>query len=234
MNAIFKRELKAYFLSPIGYVCVGAILFLYGMFYYMVMQYGRSGFIGESVFGSMFTWGMMIIPIITMRSFSEDKKNKTDQALLTAPVSVTGIVWGKFLAAFGVYCIATTLALFPAVIISLYASPSWGLIFGNYLGSLFYGAAMISIGVFLSSLTESQIIAAITTFGVSIILLLIDGMAGSAGSGVASVVSWISFQARYLPFTTGIFNTSSVVFFLSVVAIFNFVTARRLESKRWN
>ena len=103
MSAIFKRELKSYFSSPIGYVCVGAILFLYGLFYYMVMLSRTSDYIGSYVFGSMFTWGMMIIPIITMRSFSEERKNKTDQALLTAPVSVTGIVWGKFTAAFGVY-----------------------------------------------------------------------------------------------------------------------------------
>ncbi len=234
MSAIFKRELKSYFSSPIGYVCVAAILFLYGLFYYLVMMYRTSDYIGSNVFGSMFTWGMMIIPIITMRSLSEDRKNKTDQALLTAPVSVTGIVWGKFLAAFGVYFIATTLALLPAVVIGFYASPSWGLIFGNYLGSLLYGAAMISIGVFLSSLTESQIIAAITTFGVSIILLMIDSLASSVGDFIAQLVSWISFQSRYAPFTSGTFDVSSIVFFLSVVAIFNFVTARRLESRRWS
>lgn len=234
MSAIFKRELKSYFSSPIGYVCVAAILFLYGLFYYMVMMYRVSDYIGSNVFGSMFTWGMMIIPIITMRSLSEDRKNKTDQALLTAPVSVTAIVWGKFLAAFGVYFIATTLALLPAIVIGFYASPSWGLIFGNYLGSLLYGAAMISIGVFLSSLTESQIIAAITTFGVSIILLMIDSLASSVGSFIAQLVSWISFQSRYSPFTSGTFDVSSIVFFLSVVAIFNFVTARRLESRRWS
>ena len=234
MSAIFKRELKSYFSSPIGYVCVAAILFLYGLFYYMVMMNRVSDLIGNYVFGSMFSFGMMVIPIITMRSLSEDRKYKTDQALLTAPVSVTGIVWGKFLAAFGVYFIATTLALLPAIVIGFYASPSWGLIFGNYLGSLLYGAAMISIGVFLSSLTESQIIAAITTFGVSIILLMIDSLASSVGSFIAQLVSWISFQTRYSPFTTGIFDVSSIVFFLSVVAIFNFVTARRLESRRWS
>ena len=93
---------------------------------------------------------------------------------------------------------------------------------------------MISIGVFLSSLTESQIIAAITTFGVSIILLMIDSLASSAGAFMAEIVSWISFQTRYSPFTSGIFDVSSIVFFLSVVAIFNFVTARRLESRRWS
>ena len=234
MSAIFKRELKSYFSSPIGYVCVAAILFLYGLFYYMVMMQRVSDLIGNYVFGSMFSFGMMVIPIITMRSLSEDRKNKTDQALLTAPVSVTGIVWGKFLAAFGVYFIATTLALLPAIVIGFYASPSWGLILGNYLGSLLYGAAMISIGVFLSSLTESQIIAAITTFGVSIILLMIDSLASSAGAFMAEIVSWISFQTRYSPFTSGIFDVSSIVFFLSVVAIFNFVTARRLESRRWS
>ena len=233
MKAIFKREVRSYFNSPVGYVCVAALMALYGFYYYQAMLMGSSSYIAQ-VFGTLFTFSMMIIPIITMRSFSEERKNKTDQALLTAPVSVTGIVWGKFTAAFGVYFIATTLALLPAFVIGMYASPSWGLIFGNYLGSLLYGAGMISIGVFLSSLTESQIIAAITTFGVSIILLMIDSLASSVGSFMAQIVSWISFQARYSPFTTGTFDVSSIVFFLSVVAIFNFVTARRLESRRWS
>ncbi len=234
MKAILRRELKSYFASPIGYVCIAVLLFLSGLLYWNVMSIGSSSYIAM-VYSNLFTFSMMVIPILTMKSMSDEQKNKTDQALLTAPVSVTAIVLGKFLAAFIVYAIAMTGSLLPCVAISLFGSPSWGEIFGYYLGSLFYGAAMIAIGVFISSLTVSQVISAIATFAVSIFILLMGQLASLAsGTFVATVVEWLSFDTRYAYFTQGIFNISSAVFFLSVVAIFVFLTARRLESKRWS
>mgnify|MGYP005763433253 FL=1 len=234
MKAILRRELKSYFASPIGYVCIAVLLFLSGLLYWNVMSIGSSSYIAM-VYSNLFTFSMMVIPILTMKSMSDEQKNKTDQALLTAPVSVTAIVLGKFLAAFIVYAIAMTGSLLPCVAISLFGSPSWGEIFGYYLGSLFYGAAMIAIGVFISSLTVSQVISAIATFAVSIFILLMGQLASLAsGTFVATVVEWLSFATRYAYFTQGIFNISSAVFFLSVVAIFVFLTARRLESKRWS
>ena len=234
MKAILRRELKSYFASPIGYVCIAVLLFLSGLLYWNVMSIGSSSYIAMG-YSNLFTFSMMVIPILTMKSMSDEQKNKTDQALLTAPVSVTAIVLGKFLAAFIVYAIAMTGSLLPCVAISLFGSPSWGEIFGYYLGSLFYGAAMIAIGVFISSLTVSQVISAIATFAVSIFILLMGQLASLAsGTFVATVVEWLSFDTRYAYFTQGIFNISSAVFFLSVVAIFVFLTARRLESKRWS
>lgn len=234
MKAILRRELKSYFASPIGYVCIAVLLFLSGLLYWNVMSIGSSSYIAM-VYSNLFTFSMMVIPILTMKSMSDEQKNKTDQALLTAPVSVTAIVLGKFLAAFIVYAIAMTGSLLPCVAISLFGSPSWGEIFGYYLGSLFYGAAMIAIGVFISSLTVSQVISAIATFAVSIFILLMGQLASLAsGTFVATVVEWLSFDTRYAYFTQGIFNISSAVFFLSVVAIFVFLAARRLESKRWS
>lgn len=234
MKAILRRELKSYFASPIGYVCIAVLLFLSGLLYWNVMSIGSSSYIAM-VYSNLFTFSMMVIPILTMKSMSDEQKNKTDQALLTAPVGVTAIVLGKFLAAFIVYAIAMTGSLLPCVAISLFGSPSWGEIFGYYLGSLFYGAAMIAIGVFISSLTVSQVISAIATFAVSIFILLMGQLASLAsGTFVATVVEWLSFDTRYAYFTQGIFNISSAVFFLSVVAIFVFLTARRLESKRWS
>ena len=234
MKAILRRELKSYFASPIGYVCIAVLLFLSGLLYWNVMSIGSSSYIAM-VYSNLFTFSMMVIPILTMKSMSDEQKNKTDQALLTAPVSVTAIVLGKFLAAFIVYAIAMTGSLLPCVAISLFGSPSWGEIFGYYLGSLFYGAAMIAIGVFISSLTVSQVISAIATFAVSIFILLMGQLASLAsGTFVATVVEWLSFDTRYAYFTQGIFNISSAVFFLSVVAIFVFLPARRLESKRWS
>lgn len=234
MKAIFKREIRSYFSSPVGYVCVAALTALYGYFYYGVMRLGSTSYI-RNVYSTMFTFCMMIIPIITMRSMSDDQKNKTDQALLTAPVGVTSIVMGKFLACFFVYFAATTLGLLPAVAMSFFSTPSWGEIIGNYLGTLLYGGAMVSIGVFISSLTISQIIAAIGTFVVSVFLMYIDNLSTAVSSGaVKTVVSWISFNSRYSTFTQGMFSVSSMVFFLSVMAVFVFLTARRLESRRWN
>ncbi len=234
MKAILKRELKSYFASPIGYVCIAVLLALFGLQYWYVMMIGSSYYI-YIVYNSMFTFTMMVIPILTMKSLSDEQKNKTDQALLTAPVSVTAIVLGKFVAAFIVYAIAMTGSLLPCVAISLFGSPSWGEVFGYYLGSLFYGAAMISIGVFISSLTVSQVISAIATFAVSIFILMMGQISSMAsGTFLAQVVNWLSFDSRYNSFTQGMFNISSAVFFLSVVAIFVFLTARRLESKRWS
>ena len=234
MLAIAKRDLKSYFSSPIGYVCVALILAFFGYFYFQVLMSGSTSYI-SSVYGVMFTWCMMVIPIITMRSMSEDRKNKTDQALLTAPVSVTAIVMGKFLASFAVYAIIMIGSLIPCIIMTFIADPNWGIIFGNFLASLLYGAAMIAIGVFIFSLTVSQIIAAIGTFAVAIFLMIIDSLGGATGSAFLSkVVTWISFNTRYSLFTQGLFSISNAVFFLSVAAIFIFLTARKLESRRWS
>jgi len=235
MKAIFKRELRAYFASPVGYVVVAALLALYVFVFFQVMAMGSSSYIGQ-VFNMMFTFSMMIMPIITMRSMSDDTKNKTDQALLTAPVSVTGIVMGKFLAAFGVYFVAVTLAMLPGVTMSMFATAfPWAIFIGNYVGTLLYGAAMISIGVFVSSLTVSQVIAAIGTFIIAVLLMFVDQIASAlSGNFIGTVLEWISFTARYDVFTAGMFSIPSVVYFLSVAAVFVFLTARKVESRRWN
>ena len=225
MKAIFKREVRSYFSSPVGYVCVAALMALYGWWYYQAMLTSSSSYI-TSVFGTMFTFSMMIIPIITMRSMTDDQKNKTDQALLTAPVGVTSVVLGKFFACCFVYFVATTLG---GIL------PAWGEIIGNYIGTLLYGAAMIAIGVFISSLTVSQIIAAIGTFVVSIVLMYMDSLASAVSNQVIStVIQWLSFYDRYSTFTQGMFSISSVIFFISVSAVFVFLTARKVESRRWS
>lgn len=235
MTAILKREVRSYLSSPVGYVCIAALMALYG-FWYFAYVYG-SGSTGNIpyVYQSIFMFVMVILPVLTMKSMSEDRKNKTDQALLTAPVGVTAIVMGKFLSAYFIYFIATTLGLLPGLTLSFFANPPYGLLFGNYIGTLLYGGAMIAIGVFVSSLTESQVIAAVGTFVVSVVLMYADGLASSFSDEILTkVVSWISFNARYIVFTKGLFDVPSVIFFISVMAIFVFLTARRLESRRWN
>ena len=122
MSAIYKRELRGYFTNPIGYVFIAVLLFFEGMQFYTVLANGSSAYF-TTIYGSIFTWCMMLIPILTMRLLSEDKKQKTDQALLTAPVSLGGLVFGKFLAAFTVYAIVILFTLIPAFIISFWRCP---------------------------------------------------------------------------------------------------------------
>lgn len=235
MRAVLKREIRSYLSSPVGYVCVAALMALYGFSYFAyVYSRGSTGYLSY-VYQFIFSTGMIILPVLTMKSMSEDKKNRTDQALLTAPVSVTSIVMGKFLGAYFIYFIASTLGLLPGLVLSFFSNPPYGLLFGNYLGTLLYGGAMIAIGVFISSLTESQVIAAVGTFVVSIVLMYADGLASSfSGTVGTTIVGWISFNARYSVFTKGLFDVPSVIFFISVMAIFVFLTARRVESRRWN
>lgn len=237
MIAIFKREVKSYFYSPVGYICVAVIAALYGFAYsgYVMSTYSTSYI--TNVYSYLFTFCMMIIPILTMRSMSEEQRNKTDQALLTAPVGVTSIVMGKFLAAYFVFFLASVLGLLPAFSLVPFVTGAmpWGIIIGNFIGTLLYGGAMISIGIFISSLTESQVIAAIGSFVISVLLMYIEGIASSVGNAVVSkVVSWISFSSRYNLFVKGIFSIPSTVFFISVMAVFVFFTSRKVESRRWS
>ncbi len=235
MMAIAKKELKGYFLSPIGYVFLGVLFLMFGFYYYEVLLSQVSSLIPQ-VYSMLFIWiELILLPLITMRSFSEEIRNKTDQGLLTAPVGVFSIVFGKFLAAFFMFAIAMTATLIPAVVITFFSSPDWATIFGTYLGTLLCGAAFLSIGIFISSLTQSQIVAAISTFGVTLLLLLMGQLSSSvSNTALANFFTWISFDTRYQKFTKGILDIPSIVFFLSVVAVFTFLTARKLESKRWS
>lgn len=235
MMAICKKEFKSNFLSPLGYVFCGVMLLLFGIYYFQVLMTQSSDYIPQ-IYGMLFTWIMVIVlPIVTMRSFSEEIRNRSDQGLLTAPVSVTGIVLGKFLASFFTFAIALTATLVPAVIITFFSTPDWAMIFASYLGSILCGVAMIAIGNFISSLTQSQVVAAIATFGTSLLLMMIGQFSSSTSNQfLSNLFTWISFNSRYQPFTKGILNLSSIVFFLSVGVTFLFLTARKLESKRWS
>ena len=173
MKAICFRELRSWFQAPLGYVFVSAITALYGFFYYQVMMSGSGSYV-TAVYTMLFSFDMMLIPILTMRSLAEEKRNHTDQALLTAPVSVLEIVTGKFAACFAIFLLASTLGLLPAFAMTSFANPPMGLILGNYIGTLCYGGAMIAIGIFISGLTSSQVVAAIATFAVSVFLMYMN------------------------------------------------------------
>ena len=132
------------------------------------------------------------------------------------------------------FAISLTATLIPAVIITFFSSPDWPRILCTYIGVLLCGIALIAIGVFISSLTQSQIVAAIATFGISMLLMLIGNLGNNVSASLQNVLNWISFQSRFQPFSNGILNIGSLVYFVSVAAVFLFLTARKLESRRWN
>lgn len=233
MTAIIRRELNAYFSSPIGYIYL-AVFYVFAGFYFAFSSLFSQSADLTPVFSSLFTIVLFLIPILTMRLLSEDQKNRTDQALLTAPISLTGLVMGKFLAALLVFIMGLAVTLVYALIIAVYTPPNWAGIFANFFALLLLGAALIAIGMFISSLTENQVIAATGGFAAGLGLIIVDALGSVVQNPFLSkVITGLSFFNRYSDFTSGLFDFSNVLFFASVCAIFIFFTIRVLEKRRW-
>lgn len=233
MFAVLKRELSAYFSSPIGYIYLAVFYVFSGYFFFGVLYSNTTSL--SNVFNGMFTIIMLLIPILTMRLMSEDLKNKTDQALLTAPISLVSLVLGKFLSALIVYCLGVAITLVYGVVIAAFAPPDWTVVFGNVLGMLLLGAALIAIGMFISALTENQVIAAVGGFAVGFSLILVNSLSSLISiDWMKKFVSGLSFMERYDEFTNGILDISNIFFFISVCAVFVFFTVRVIEKRRWS
>lgn len=235
MSAIFRRELRTFFTNPIGYVVLAALFGISGFFFF---SYNMVGGVADlsNLYSSLFSVVLLSLPFLTMRLFSEEKRQKTDQALFTAPASLTGIVLGKFFATLVLFAIGLSITLVFALIIALQTSPNWMSVAGNYIGLLLLGGLIIAIGIFISSLTESQIVAAVGTLAVSLLLMCIDllGAMFTNVSWMSSVTSFLSVTGRFGDFTAGLIYYDNVFFFLTAQALFLFLTVRVLDSKRWN
>ena len=235
MTAVFKREFRSFFTSPVGYVVL-AVLFCFSGYFFFVYNLASGSADMSSVYGNLFTIVLLLVlPVLTMRLFSDEKRQKTDQALLTAPTSLTGIVVGKFLSALLMFAIGLSITIVYAVVIAVQVTPDWMVIIGNLLGLLLLGGMVISIGMLISSLTESQYIAALGTFVVSFALLMIDNLKYLFNaSWLATIVDFLSINQRYNDFTIGVIHYDDILFFLSMQVLFLFLTVRVLDRKRWS
>ena len=234
MTAILKREMNSYFKSPIGYVYL-AIYFVFTGLFFSLTTFGSLSSDMSTTFTWMFIISMLLIPLLTMKLMGDDRRQKTDQVLLTAPVNVTSIVLGKFFAAFLTFCISVGISLFYAVLLSMFSTPAWSIIVGNIIGLLFVGLAMVAIGQFVSSLTESPVVSIIITYAISIFLILMDMLIGLFNNDfMYKLIGFISFNIRYSSFTGATLDLSCFVYFISLSAIFLFLTVRMLESRRWS
>ena len=234
MGAVYKREMRAYFTSPIGYIVSAVMLFLMGLYFTYMFAQGDSDI--SFMFMSISSIALLISPIITMRLFSEDKKQKIDQVLLTAPVKLWKIVLGKFFAALSLFMLPFTASLFYQIIIALNktATVSWVMYLSNLTGMLLLGAAILSIGLFISAMTESQIIAGIFGMVVAFFIMQIDYFASAVDSEFFSkICTYFSFINRFYAFTSGKIDFSNMVFFLSITALFLYLTNLAMDRKRF-
>ena len=233
MGAIYRREIGAYFTSGVAYVFLTVFYLLSGVFFYN--QVLLSGYTDTSpMFSSMFIIVLFLIPILTMRLLSEEKKNRTDQGLLTAPISLWSIVLGKYFAALTLFIVAESIVFVYAMILSYLGTVVWASLLGNYFAMLILGAAFIAIGVFISSLTENQMTSAVISMVVLFFLYLFDSITNNLqNETIKKMIASLSFYTKYIEFTQGVFNLTSVLFYLSTAFLFNFFTVRVLEQRRW-
>ena len=208
MWTIFKKELKTYFLSPIGYVAIGVFMLMYSIFFYLTtISYG-SIYMGDLYYATARYGLLLIIPLLTMRMFSEERKNGTEQLLLTSPRSVTSIVLGKFLAAATVILITLVLSLIYSVIISFFGSVSISTLIVTMVGFFLVAIAAISIGMFASSITENQVIASIITIGVLVApWFLVD---------ISTAFSSIDLMDKFLKFPSGLVSIAHTISLVSI------------------
>ena len=246
MLAIFKKELHAYFINPVGYVYVGVFLTAAALICaYTTVQ--QASYDTTSYFQYLLFAFIILIPLLTMRLFAEERKMRTEQLLLTSPVTITGMVLGKYLAAltlFSATILVSCVNFFPLFSYAIaersnattdaHVGPVGGQMAGCLFGVLLIGAAFIAVGLFISSLTENQLSAAVITIGVLTGMVLI-GIFNNyiAAAPVRAVLNWISILSRYERFSLGLFDFGAVVYYLSIAGVFLFLTVRVYEKRRW-
>lgn len=233
MLAIFKREFRSYFATPIGFIILAAFYFFLGLFFSMMYSYG-SPEIG-TVIMAMSSVVVFAMPIITMKLMSDDRRQKVDQALLTAPVKLVSIVLGKFFAALAVL----GLGFAPTVIFEIIVASMISVNVFSYLyaliGMLLLGSALIAIGMFISSLTESPVVSAILTLVINIVVLYMADFADMIPvKWIATVIEKLAFITAFEKFGENIFAVSDVVYFISIIGAFLFLCVRSLDKRRWS
>lgn len=233
MSAIFKREMRAYFTSPIGYIVVVFYALLYGFFFTQLYKAGTPEI--SVLFSYSFTITLFLMPVLTMRLFSEERRQKTDQALFTAPVSLTSTVFGKFFAALTVFLIAQAITVIFELIFAFNVSVDFLGYICYLVGAILLASSLIAIGMFISALTDSQIIAAIGGIGISVLLAILDTIASLIKVDfISTAAGWLSFSGRYNTFCSGVLDYANIAYFISFTAIFIFLTIRLQEKRRWS
>ncbi len=232
VEAIMRKEMRLYFATPVAYVFIAVFVAVSAILFTIFnLLYSNSSI--SIIFSTLPYLFVIMIPILTMRLMAEERALKTDQLLLTAPISVASIVCGKLIAAMAVFGISIVIMIMYPVILSFYSTVQWGIVLTNYVGFFLMGASFIAIGIFISSLTENQLISAIVTIAVLLVTFLVSyGIEPTGVALVDAILNSISVPKHFDNFFIGIIDLASCVYYLSVTAIFTLLTIYRTEKRR--
>lgn len=235
MLAIFKREMRGYFTGAIGYAFLVIFLAVAGITFSLTTLFSMSADV-SSYFTIMLLFSAIILPILTMKSFSEEKKTKTEQLLLTSPISIPSMVLGKFLASYVMFAGSLIFTMLYFLLLLPYAPLKVAILLGNVLALLLVGAVFVAIGLFVSSLTENQLAAAVGTIAILLGFLGIGLLSSILPTDYAIrfVLDALSIFTRFGTFTAGYFDIASLVYYVSVAGIFIYLTIRIYDRRRYN
>jgi ABC-2 type transport system permease protein len=247
--AIAQREVNAYFSGPIAYVLIGFFALLFGWFFYVPlaffqqqsMQAGMNPtqalninqmLVGPTLMNTTVIM-LFLFPLITMRTYSEEKRSGTIELLLTSPVTDLEIILGKFFGAMLLYVAMLAITVIHIGVLFVFGDPEWKPIATGYLGLLLMGGCFLSLGLFISSLTKNQIVAGIATFAVFLMLWVISWISTFVGPTMQTILGYLSLTEHFDDFAKGIIDTKHVIYYLSFMAFGLFLTAKSVDSERW-
>jgi ABC-2 type transport system permease protein len=248
--AIAHKELKSYFSSPIAYIVLGFWALLYGYFFVAILQY----FVRQSMQMSQFQGPqamnvnqqlirplvqnvtilvLFLMPMVTMRTYAEEKRSGTIELLLTSPITDWQIILGKFLGAMSLYATMLAVTLIHLALLFIYGRPEWKPIVTAYLGLLLLGGCFISVGLFISSLTKNQIVAGMVTFAVFLLLWVITWIGSFSGPTIDQLTQYLSIIDHLDDFGKGVLDTTHIIYYLSFITFGLFLTAKSVDTERW-
>jgi ABC-2 type transport system permease protein len=249
--AIAQKELKSYFASPIAYIVLGLWALMYGYFFVAflqifvrqsMMQMGQfqgpqamnvNQMLIRPLLQNVTILVLFLMPMVTMRTYAEEKRSGTIELLLTSPVTDFQIIMGKFFGAIALYAVMLVVTSLHLALLFIYGNPEWKPIATNYLGLLLLGGCFISLGLLISSLTKNQIVAGMVTFGVFLMLWVITWIGSFSGPTIDKLTQYLSIIDHYDDFGKGVLDTAHVIYYLSFITFGLFLTAKSVDSERW-
>lgn len=251
MIAIYRREIGYFFNSIVAYIVMMMFTLIAGYFFYNLVAFFNLASIQtlqnplaaeslsltegviQPLFGNLSIVLLLVMPMLTMRLLSEERKLGTAELLFTCPISDWDAIFGKYFAAVTVLITMLALTFLYPLLLSRYAAPEWGAVVTGYLGLLLLGMGFIAMGLFFSSVTENQLIAGVLAFGVSLLFLIIGWVSPFVSTGMSNVIAQISILEHFSGFSAGIIDTNDVVYYVIFSVFFLFLCSRVLESNRW-
>ncbi len=247
--AIAQKELRGYFATPIGYIVIGMFALLWGWFYYVMLMIfnqqslqlggleGGNADINSQLIRPLFLNAsvilLFVLPLVTMRIYSEEKRSGTIELLLTSPLTDVQIIVGKFLGAMTLYAAMLAITAIHIGLLFSYGNPEWRVVVIGYLGLLLMGGCFISVGLLISSMTKNQIVSGMITFAVFLMLWVINWPASFVGPNMQNILNYLSITDHFDDFTKGVLDTKHLVYYFSVMAFGLFLTARSVDTERW-